>query len=179
MKWYNEIKLLILLMEKNMIKVNCKIFIEKEKINGAEKIISYVQGIYKKEIEYKDSSLVSQQNNSTQKLNIKQGNIKEDKENNIYFICNETGKILYVGKSLNINYRIKQHLLSCSKSTGSKIENVSELLKKYEAEKKELKIYYCSIKVEPKQFYGTIEGMLISYFTDNKNKGGEWNIKMG
>lgn len=46
----------------------------------------------------------------------------------IYFLFSNKDELLYVGKSKNINDRLKKHLVRCNVSTSSKIQEVLDYL---------------------------------------------------
>ena len=146
-----------------------------------EKIFDYViQEAEKKQICYGD---VLKYNMEYEGLYLKRIKIQTndkieippDVKSGIYFILNDTGdKILYVGKSKTLATRLKNHLIECSTSTSSHINEVIEYLSNLKSDQLILK--YCYIKVE--KYLSTIEGMLIDYmksidldmFKENWNK---------
>lgn len=139
-----------------------KDLIQEIKISTVVKTITYVDNV----ITIKDDVITLNSNDS----------IDVGKKCNVYFILNMNNDILYVGKSLEIEDRLKQHLIKKPKGTHSKIIQVHKHLNSTKTQS----IKYHAIKIEPKNLYGSIEGILISYFKRNKKNTSVshiWNIK--
>ena len=96
---------------------------------------------------------------------------------NVYILLNEDKDILYVGKSKSIKKRIKEHLVKCSSSTSSQIQNVYDFLKEKNLSGKDnIKIYIFVLNVEPNEYYGTIEGLIINDLIKKSNNTC-WNVR--
>ena len=153
------------------LKVKCSICDEKGTGLQVEQIIDEVRKANKTEVNYKSTGFKSKENDKCYELDCEVPTIKA--EGNVYFIF-DNDKLLYVGKSLDVSQRLRQHLIKCNKKTYSKIQSVQTYL-----EDNDLKtLSFCVIRVTEERFYGTIEGMIIKYIHDNQGKFPDnWNLR--
>ena len=120
--------------------------------------------IYK--IEYEDLSItreeINDEKNKTKvhnKLNPKIKDINNiDFNVGIYFILSSEKNLLYVGKSLDVKKRLKEHLIEKAESTSSSMFKINLYLRK----KNQKFLYYYAIKTT-RNCNASIEGILIDY----------------
>lgn len=87
----------------------------------------------------------------------------------IYFIFSGDGnRLLYIGKSKDLKNRLKQHLIACTLSTYSHIQDVLNYLKEQKIRKEKLVLQYCIINSVDDKHNAAIEGALIDYIQENK-----------
>lgn len=126
-------------------------------------------------ISYNSKNYVTNDGKKRKLDNINEINEKIDEKCNVYFLLDSNNDLLYVGKSLNIKKRLKEHLIECNQSTSSKIVNVHNHLDECKKTNKDLVIRYMTMEVEPASLYGTIEGIIISECNQSGKK--IWNIR--
>ena len=153
-------------------KLNCKIkLFDREKGSCVEPdvIIDEVKKNVKKYwIRYKNgkSSMVD----SICQLNTEDEISSEIKGGGLYFILSSDGeKLLYVGKSKNLRARLRQHLVKCSESTYSHIQDVCKYLQEKQESQEELSLSYCVVNTTDNTCNATIEGALIDYILNKKS----------
>ena len=118
------------------------------------------------EIEYEDLSItreeINDEKNKTKvhnKLNPKSKIIDNISFNvGIYFILSSEKKLLYIGKSLDVKKRLKEHLIEKSESTSSSMFKINSYLRK----KNQKFLYYYAIETT-RNCNASIEGTLIDY----------------
>lgn len=153
------------------INVDCVISDENKKSLELEDIIEKVKTMYKEEITYRSTDFKSLEDLDCRELDCINTTIRA--KGNVYFIFDDK-KLLYVGKSLKIKQRLRQHLIKCSKKTYSKIQDIQEYLKANSL----LKLSYCAIEVSEEKFYGTVEGMIIKYIHEHESDFlYNWNLR--
>lgn len=83
-------------------------------------------------------------------------------QDNIYFIFGQDKKLLDVGKASSknrdIRNRLKQHIISCSVGTSSKLK----LVKDYICSKHHTTIYVATLRIEPEEYYQMAESFYIA-----------------
>ena len=148
-----------------MINIECKITIAADKVScDVDKIINEIK---KNTVKVEYASAVTTPYAYSDKLPVKDETVFSKAESaGVYLIMNDKKEILYVGKSLKIQLRLKHHLQKCSETTHSQIQNVVEYLNTNNTKE----IYFATIEVKPLEFYGTIEGMLIKHMKDCKDE---------
>lgn len=122
-------------------------------------------------IEYKDLSItreeINDEKNKTKvhnKLNPKSKIIDNISFNvGIYFILSSEKKLLYIGKSLNVKKRLKDHLIEKPESTSSSMFKINSYLR----EKNQKLLYYYAIETN-ENCNASIEGILIDYAIGEK-----------
>lgn len=115
-------------------------------------------------VEYENNELKKIKLKTTDKIhqNITSGGI--------YFILSSDEKnILYVGKDKNLKYRLKQHLIECSKSTSSHIKDVLDYLLDRQKKGFSLCIRYCVINTVDNKNNAAIEERLIDYIFESSD----------
>ncbi|MDE6058830.1 MAG: GIY-YIG nuclease family protein [Clostridia bacterium] len=146
----------------------------------AEAIISLLQDekqstIKKYTINYGESLKYTEdfENDTLRKITI---NTKDEidasiKGGGIYFIFSSNGdKLLYIGKAKDLKNRLKQHLIACTLSTYSHIEDVCNYLKERKIRNEQLKLQYCIINSMDDNHNAAIEGALLDFIQANKEK---------
>lgn len=153
------------------INVDCVISDENKESFELEDIIEKVKTMHKEEITYRSPDFKALKDSDCRELDCIDTTIRA--KGNVYFIFDDK-KLLYVGKSLDIKQRLRQHLIKCSKKTYSKIQDVQKYLK----DNRILSLSYCAIEVSVEKFYGTVEGMIIKYIHQHESDFlYNWNLR--